>query len=126
MKDIENKEDVKNLVDTFYGKVQKDELIGPIFIGIIGNNWPAHLEKMYSFWGSILLDEHSYHGRPFLPHAPLPLQKEHFDRWLTLFHHTLDTLYEGEIADIAKLRSNNIARMFLSKIEFIRENTLRK
>jgi hemoglobin len=62
----------------------KDDLIGPIFNGKIGNKWPD-LRKMYRFWQTILLEEHTYSGSPFPPHKQLPA-KEHFDRWMEIFH----------------------------------------
>lgn len=53
-KEIENIADIKILVDTFYNQVRNDELLSPIFNGIIKDNWPAHLEKMYRFWQTVL------------------------------------------------------------------------
>lgn len=78
-------EDVRTLVHTFYEKVQSDELIGPIFNSRIEGRWPEHLEKMVRFWQTVLLNEHTYQGSPFAPHADLPVEKEHFERWLALF-----------------------------------------
>jgi hemoglobin len=84
LNDITKFEDIKLLVDTFYSQVQKDDLIGPIFNGKIGNKWPEHLEKMYRFWQTILLEEHTYSGSPFPPHKQLPVAKKHFDRWMEI------------------------------------------
>src|SRR5690606_41551091 len=85
-KDIQNLEDIRQLVDTFYKDVQLDPLIGPIFIGVIQNRWDEHLAKMYRFWQTILLDEHTYSGCPFLPHASMPLQQPHFVLWLFIWY----------------------------------------
>ena len=62
--DILNRCDIKLLVDSFYEEVQKDVLLGGIFQVVI-NDWKKHLEKMYTFWETVLLGEHSYHGSPF-------------------------------------------------------------
>ena len=121
-KDILELEDVKNLVDTFYGKVREDQLIGPIFDERIQDRWPQHLAKMYTFWQTVLLGEHTYYGSPFPPHAQLPVEKEHFDRWLTLFSQTLDELFAGEIAKEAMWRANKMAEMFQYKISHYRNN----
>ena len=121
-KHIENLNDIKLLVDTFYSKVKKDELLSPIFNKIIGDKWPQHLEKMYQFWQTILLEEHTYSGNPFLAHANLAIIEVHFSRWLKLFYETLDTLFEGEIAEKAKLQSEKMSKIFGAKIEFIRNN----
>lgn len=122
-KDIENIEDIKKMVNTFYAKVRKDDFIGPIFNEKIGNHWTEHLEKLYSFWQGILLNERTYAGHPFPPHAQLPIGKEHFDRWLSLFVETVDKLYAGEVADEAKSRAYKIADVFQSKLAYIRQRS---
>lgn len=121
-KDILSLEDVKNLVDTFYGKVREDKLIGHIFNDRIQDRWPEHLSKMYTFWQTVLLGEHTYYGSPFPPHAQLPVEREHFGRWLELFNQTIDDLFSGEIAKEAKWRANKMAEMFQYKIQHYRQN----
>lgn len=111
--DIETSEDVKNLIDTFYGKVRKDEVIGYIFNDIAHVDWPAHLPKMYAFWEFLLLGKDSYLGNPLEAHRRLnekvKLKEEHFDQWLKLFHQTIDELFRGKNAEEAKHRSQLIA-----------------
>lgn len=114
---------VQLLVNTFYGKVRENELLGPIFNGIIQDRWPVHLEKMYRFWETVLLGNHTYYGSPFPPHAELPVSQEHFDTWLRLWHTTIDEHFEGEKAVEAKWRGDKMAVMFLSKIEYYRNNS---
>lgn len=121
-KDISTLDDIKLLVDDFYGKVKEDELIGYIFNDVIRDNWPVHLEKMYSFWQTVLLHEFTYKGAPFPKHMKLPVEKEHFDRWLELFHETIDNYFEGEKAEELKIRSVKMAEMFMMKINFYRQN----
>lgn len=120
--DIQTIDDIKVLVDNFYGTVQNDELIGPIFNEKLEGRWQVHLEKMYTFWQTILLEEYTYSGRPFPPHAQLPIEKEHFDRWLLLFQKTVDSLYVGPIAEEAKSRGNKMAMLFQIKLEHIRKS----
>jgi hemoglobin len=115
--EILNLTDVKQLVDTFYEKVREDELLNPIFNNVIKEHWPEHLEKMYKFWQTILLEEHTYFGSPFVPHAQLPVEKEHFDRWLQLFFSNIDDQFEGKKAQEAKWRGQKMAEMFQMKIE---------
>lgn len=119
-KDIENRSDIELLVNEFYTLVQADELIGIIFNEIIRDQWPVHLSKMYSFWETVLLGNHTYSGAPFMPHAKLPLEQKHFDRWLLLFGNTIDTYFEGPVAEDAKARASKMAVMFLSKIDFLK------
>ena len=122
-KDITTIEDIQLLVNTFYGKVREDNLIGPIFNGVIQDRWSEHLEKMYRFWQTVLLDEHTYFGSPFPPHAFLPVQQQHFDTWLKLWYETIDEFFTGAIADEAKWRGDKMAAMFLSKIEYYRDSS---
>ena len=122
-KDILSIDDVRLLVNTFYDKVREDYLIGPIFNERIQDRWPQHLSKMYTFWQTVLLGEHTYYGTPFPPHAQLPVEKEHFERWLTLFEQTLEELFSGEIAKEAMWRANKMAEMFQYKIAHFRNNS---
>lgn len=121
IKDITTLEDIKVLVDTFYGKVREDEKLKNIFNNIIQDRWPQHLKKMYRFWQTVLLEEHTYYGSPFLPHAKLPVDKEHFDQWLMLFYATVDENFEGEKAERAKWQGQRMAEMFHSKIAYYKD-----
>lgn len=119
--DIQNLEDIKILVNEFYDSIRKDELLGPIFNSIIKNRWSEHLEKMYRFWQTVLLEEHTYYGSPFPPHAQMPIEKLHFDQWIKLFSNTVDNYFQGEKADKAKWQGSRMANMFLFKIEYYRD-----
>lgn len=121
-KEIISIDDIKGLVNAFYEKVRKDELIGPIFNERIGDRWPQHLDKMYAFWQTVLLGEHTYFGSPFPPHANLAISHNHFERWIELFTKTLDELFTGEKATDAKWRAGKMAEMFESKIEYYKNN----
>jgi|SRR5690606_11048908 len=118
-------EQVKHLVDVFYGKVRKDALLSPIFEEVIGDHWDTHLNKMYQFWQTVLLEEHTYYGSPFLPHIKLPIQKEHFERWLLLFNETLQTEFSGEVAKEASWRAQKMAEMFQMKLEYMDQTNSR-
>ena len=80
--DILTIENVKQLINLFYSKIRADKLLGPIFNERIQNRWPEHLEKIYRFWQTVLLGEHTYFGTPFPPHAQLPVGHEHFLKWI--------------------------------------------
>ena len=117
MTDILNLEDVKKLVDAFYGKVRENNLLAPVFNERIKDRWPEHLEKMYTFWQTILLEERTYFGSTFPPHAKLPVEHAHFEEWMKLFTQTIDELFIGEKAKEAKWRAGKMAEMFEYKIE---------
>ncbi len=78
---------IEMLVRRFYEKVRNDPLLGPIFEARI-NDWEPHLKRMCAFWSSVALLSGRYHGRPMNKHTPLPIDAEHFDRWLALFEET--------------------------------------
>ncbi len=109
--DITSESDVRKLVETFYGKVRQDELLAVIFDPVIGDNWNHHLQRMTDFWSTLLLYTRKFSDDPLTKHLPLALTKDHFDRWLLLFHGTVDELFQGEIAENAKKRANSIARI---------------
>jgi hemoglobin len=80
---------------------------------------------MYTFWQTVLLGQHTYYGSPFPPHAKLPVTKKHFERWLGLFHTTIDELFEGEKAGEAKWRASKMAEMFQIKIDYYGKDNLK-
>jgi hemoglobin len=120
-KDIVDRKDIELLVDTFYTKVRQSKLLAPIFEDISKIDWNTHLPKMYSFWASLLLAEHSFSGNPMLKHIELSKQATmtdiEFIEWLYLFSKTIDELFEGEKAEEAKARTTNIGRLMLHKIQ---------
>jgi hemoglobin len=120
MRDIQNEDDIKKLVDEFYARVRKDDLVGPIFNEVIGDNWSHHLPVMYSFWSSILLGANTYHGNPLAVHFKLDISEEHFKRWLSYFEPTVDDLFQGEIAEEAKKRARSIASIMNAKLSMLK------
>jgi hemoglobin len=118
--DIEAEADITNMVDRFYEKVRNDQLLAPVFDAAIQGNWPEHLQKMYSFWSTLLLHSQRYMGDPMTRHMALNIGKEHFTRWLQLFTETVDDLFDGPNAKEAKRRAGLIAKiMQLAKNEQI-------
>lgn len=114
MKDISNKDEIRQFVDAFYGKVLKDELLSPFFKNL---NFEKHLPKMVDFWSFVLLDETGYTTNVTEKHLNMPLEKQHFDQWILLFNATIDELFSGEKAELAKQRANLIGWTILSKIK---------
>lgn len=102
MKHIETRTDIEFLVDSFYGKVVKDDVLSPFFKHL---NFDKHLPKMVDFWEFVLLDKAGYTTDVTQKHAHMRLKQEHFDRWLALFNETVDAHFEGEKAALAKQRA---------------------
>jgi len=115
--DILTRQDIKLLVDLFYGKVQSDTLIGPVFSHV---DWDHHLPIMYNFWSSMLLGDQSYRGNPFQKHLPLAIEGQHFDRWLKLFTETVDEQFSGDRAEEIKMRARSIAGIFQMRLGIVR------
>lgn len=122
---IQTIEDIRQMVDTFYAEMRGDALLGPIFEGVIQGRWPAHLDKMYRFWQTVLLTEHTYTGSPFAPHAFMPIDREHFERWVGIFNRNIDEQFAGEKAEEAKWRATKMAEIFESKIAHYRQSGTR-
>lgn len=78
---------IERLVRGFYAKVRADAVLAPIFEARIGD-WEPHLQQMCAFWSSVALMSGRYHGSPMVKHLPLPVDADHFDRWLALFETT--------------------------------------
>jgi hemoglobin len=119
--DIGNRKDVKRLVVTFYSKVRKHDVLGPIFNQII-KDWEAHFELLTDFWETQLFLKRKYHGNPVTTHQEVDdkinntVTSEHFGLWLNLWFETIDELFEGETAWIAKNRAQKMSTMLFLKI----------
>lgn len=120
-KDIEDRGDIELLVNTFYDQARLNPVIGPVFNEIAKVDWESHLPRMYAFWASMLLGDHSYTGNPMHKHIELSkltrLSEVEFSEWLSIFKSTTDQLFEGPKAEEAKTRAVNIARLMLHKIQ---------
>ncbi|MBB6460032.1 group III truncated hemoglobin [Flammeovirga kamogawensis] len=117
MEQIQNRNDVNKIVLSFYGRVRKDEVLGPIFnTAIHEEKWPEHLEKLTDFWYSNLFGVRTFSGNPVQAHIKTDnmmnntMGPEHFERWLTLWFSTIESLFEGELAEKAKQVAYNIAQ----------------
>lgn len=125
--DTLDEEMVRKVVHGFYDEIRRDDLLGPIFNGIIApDRWPYHLDKMCDFWSSTLLRTARYEGRPMPPHLAIPeLGEEHFRRWLKLFRATVSRICPPDVARIFMSRALRIAHSFRLGIAFHRgENSL--
>lgn len=125
IQDITNRQDVEQLVNTFYDKVKADATIGHIFHTIIGEDWSHHLPIMYNFWETVLLGKAGYVGNPIKKHIELdkqiPLEKAHYDKWQALWNETVDTLFAGPIADDAKYKAGNMVNLISMKVVMARD-----
>ena len=119
-KDIENRTDIESLIRSFYEKVKTDETIGYIFNDIVKVNWENHFPVMFDFWENVLFYTGNYDGNPVEIHQHLnrvvPLTAAHFKQWNKLFSQTVDELFEGTTAMLAKQRAVSISTVMQIKI----------
>ena len=123
LRDIESRADCELLVRAFYGKAMEDELIGWIFTDVAHLDLEEHVPVITSFWETVLLGDRSYFGSAFAVHAKIhakaELKKAHFERWLILWCRTVDEMFDGERAAMAKvhgLRVANAQHAFLAAL----------
>jgi hemoglobin len=112
MADIADRDDVERFVRDFYRQAAMDDVLGPVFEAA-ALNWNAHIETLVEFWSWQLFGERGYEGNPLRAHEPLhrrrPFTAEHYERWLDLFEGTIDSLFAGPIAELAKARGRKMA-----------------
>src|SRR5262249_30192988 len=111
--ELMSRADIIRLVNAFYDRVREDALLGPIFNDVARVDWEHHLPTMYDFWESVLFGKAVFKGAPLPTHLALdrlvPLTSREFERWIALFHLTIDTLFTGPLANEAKIRALRIA-----------------
>ncbi|MCC6370605.1 MAG: group III truncated hemoglobin [Bacteroidia bacterium] len=116
LKDIETKSDIETLVNAFYDHLLLIEEMKPVFAGL---DFKAHVPRIVHFWSFVLLDEPGYTTNVFDKHLHLPISPPLFDVWLHTFTSTVDSLFSGERAEMAKQRATVISYTFKSKWEKI-------
>jgi hemoglobin len=120
-RDIDDRADCERLVRAFYARALTDPMIGWLFVDVARLDLEAHVPDITSFWETILLGAQSYRGGAFRPHAALhakaPLRAGHFERWLTLWSTTVDELFAGERAELAKAHAVRVARAFHGRLQ---------
>ncbi len=110
--DIADRDDVEHFVRDFYRQAAMDDVLGPVFAAT-EMNWNAHIETLVDFWSWQLFGQRGYVGNPLRAHEPAnartPFGAEHYARWLELFEGTVDNLFAGPVADLAKARARKMA-----------------
>lgn len=81
---------IRKVILSFYEKVRRDPLLGPIFEEAIGDDWDPHIERIMLFWLTATGLKRGYDGRNFMP-AHLrhgSIHPDQLPRWLELFRET--------------------------------------
>lgn len=112
-RDLDSPEEIAEMVRRFYADVAQDDLLGPMFNDVARVDWAEHLPKLTAFWCRALLSVPGYQGNPYRAHQEVDAKRSftaaHFERWLDLFHDTLDGGWEGPLTDHAKLMACKVA-----------------
>lgn len=112
-RDLQDRHDVTALVGEFYRRAFADPLIGRIFTDVAKMDLDHHMPIMCDFWETVLFNAGLYRRNALQVHLALnarhPLLPEHFARWLQLWVRTVDDLFRGEKAELAKLQAERIA-----------------
>jgi hemoglobin len=110
LRDIETREDLDLLLSEFYSVATVDPVIGHHFTDL---DLDSHLPVITDFWEKVLFARPVYFNNPLavhhVLHAKSPLEFAHFVRWVEIFSTTVDRLFEGGLAEAAKLRAKMIA-----------------
>ena len=118
--DLANRSDIVSLLESFYSKAFGDALIGRFFTEVVPLDLETHIPVIADFWESVLLNRNVYHNNTMKIHLDLndkaPLTKLHFDVWLKYFNDTLDELFAGNIALLAKQRAKSVATIMQIKV----------
>lgn len=118
--DIKNREDLFLLMQQFYTKLLADDTINYLFTDVAKINLEHHFPVLVDFWDSVLFQSGTYQKNAMQPHLNLhaksPLLPHHFETWLRYFKETVDELFEGDIAFVAKERATSIATVMKIKV----------
>ncbi|HEX3472860.1 MAG TPA: group III truncated hemoglobin [Silvibacterium sp.] len=118
-----NDQSIVTLVDRFYTRIREDALLGPVFDGVIGDNWSEHLSKLTDFWSSVLLASRRYKGNPMMAHLPIPqMDGEHFSRWIELWRETTLEIFGQQVSADLVRRAESMGERLVAVSTQVRES----
>jgi hemoglobin len=123
-RDIETRNDLFALLERFYQQLLQDQDIAYIFTDVAKIDMQHHLPIIVDFWEMVLFDAPTYKKNAIQPHLDLnrksKFEKHHFETWLTCFGKTVDEMFEGQNAFLAKQKAKSIATIMQIKIAQMR------
>lgn len=112
-RDLATRADVESLLRRFYGEVFRDEVLAEPFAELAERGLEGHLPVMCDFWETVLFRAGLYRRNALHAHRRVhdntPLAAGHFQRWLSLWTTAVDQMYQGPVADHAKIQASRIA-----------------
>jgi hemoglobin len=111
--DTPDRADLERLIRAFYERAYADDLIGFVFTDVTHMDLEAHLPVMCDFWSTVLFRSGLYRRNALAVHTDIHARSaftaEQFGRWLELWSSTVDELFAGEKAELAKRQAARIA-----------------
>ncbi len=102
-------------VRLFYERARNDALLARVFAVSVAD-WEHHIAKIQDFWSRALLGTERYSGFPFPVHMQLPVEPEHFSRWLALFEETATEMLGPALAGKAIDKARHMSVCFQAGI----------
>jgi hemoglobin len=113
-RDLDTPEEIFEMVSRQYVDVVQDDLLEPYFnFGPEFVDWQAHIQSVTDYWCHVVLYAPDYEIDVLESHRHLheqdPFTPDLFDRWLQIFHDTVDGGWMGPNATRAKKRATGMA-----------------
>jgi hemoglobin len=119
-RDIKDRADLLELLESFYSNAFKDELIGRFFTEVVPLDLATHIPIIADFWESVIFGVHAYRKNVMEVHQHIhslsEIKKEHLDRWVLLFNQNIDEHFIGNKATLMKQRATSIATLMDIKL----------
>lgn len=120
MKDLENREDLELLMNTFYTNLLLDDTINYIFTDIAKINLEEHLPIIIDFWNLSLFGRGNYKNNVLKIHLDLNkmvnLEQNHFETWIKTFNSAVDGSFTGENSEKIKTKALSISTVMQIKL----------
>lgn len=102
---------IAKLVEVFYQRARAHPQLGILFNSVVAD-WDHHLSMVQDFWSQALLGTQRYKKHPYPAHIDLPIKREHFEQWLSLFRPAANETLPEEAAIRAIAKAEHIAESF--------------
>jgi hemoglobin len=110
--DITTPNDINELVEAFYQKINAQPYLCALFEQLTPRDWTQHLFQMKNFWSSVLLKSASDTGYPLILHAFLPAERAQVKEWIYLFQEVVEERFTGPTANAAQTVADKLRRIF--------------
>ncbi len=120
-----NRENLSQMIRTFYKMILADKTVNPYFIMALGNDpesqeWQEHYKILEDFWLMLMTGEKVYTRDAYEPHENMAeLYRETFERWLELFDEVVHLYYTPKLAQKFYKRAEVLSRKFMQWLDIV-------